>query len=591
MFRIVVLGFLATLSAGNSLATPADPIVQTPKGRVRGFRDGVQNGYFNIPFGAPPVGPLRWRPTQPAQPWSGLLDGTKPGKRCPQWSGKPRWHWGRQGKKFQDGKTFADGDEDCLNLNVYTPADAKAGDRLPVMVYLFPGGDEYGDNRASMPAIVKQGIVLVIPNYRIGVFGFMAHPQLTTEGGGRTSPNYGLYDQTEALRWVRDNISSFGGDPNNVTLFGGSAGAQNAMLQVANPFSQGLFHRAIVASAYPARRKLHDQELWGDGIARRLGCGSEGSDVLDCLRRQNFADLADAWYRVCDPTPLPNCSFEPVVDGITFVDSVPDYLETHASVPLLLNNNSQEFDVFLLYGWEMPVDATVQDFADIYYQENYQPWYPTPPQQNLLDTLSFYPVPGQVAPVPQNPTAGSAFFAFSDYMGDHTWVCNENLIAQNAASFAPPAAVYRSYLTFQGVFDWLPRPGATHMLQEAFFLEQLADSGIPSTPENLRLAEEMNAYWTNFAKYGNPNGPGLPEWPVYTPDSKQYLELNTPIAVRDHLKERECAMLDPLRTLHYYYPIPPEVFGPLPPQNPCGMNFLTGIVTHCPLDGIQLSSP
>jgi para-nitrobenzyl esterase len=576
-----------SLTATSALARGDGPVVLTRGGEVRGLDDGVQRAYLGIPYGAAPVGALRWRPTRPAPAWSGLHNGTKMGSRCPQWAGKPNFNWDndhRQGNAH--GAVYVEGQEDCLNLNVYTPSGATPGSALPVMVYLHGGGDEGGDNRQQVAALVERGVVVVVPNYRLGVFGFMGHPLLTTEGGGLTSPNYGLYDQVEALRWVRDNATVFGGDPGNVTLLGVSAGAQNTMSQLANPLARGLFHKAIVASGYISRKRLPDVELWGQAIARRLGC--EGAaDVLACLRSRSYEELTDAYFGACDPTPLPSCEFVPAIDGITLVDQAADHLRTSPTVPLIVGTNSEEFDVFLLYGWGLPPDIGVQRFANFFYQENYVPWNPTPPQQHLLDTLALYPVPGQIAPAPQNPHASTAFFALSDYLADRTWGCNANALARNASTYAAAhgtaTPVYRFYFTHKITADWLPRPGAAHAVQDAFLLKDLESWGIEPTAARLELADAVNRYWTNFAATGDPNGAGLPAWPAYEPATRAHVELDTPIRTGAMLKERECAVIDPVRAI--YDPYPPEVFGPSPPQNPCGMNWLTLVEGDCSLEG------
>jgi para-nitrobenzyl esterase len=578
------------MTAGDAGAADTDLIVQTPGGRVRGTSDGTQNRFLNIPFGQAPIGPLRWRPTQPAGPWTGVLDGTKYGNRCPQFGNLPHWNWNRMGKKYpsdQGGKTVVVGDEDCLNLNVYAPLDAQPGGKLPVMVYLFPGGDEFGDNRWDvMFPLVREGVIVVAPNYRIGVFGFMAHPQLTSEGGG-TSPNYGLYDQVEALRWVRDNIAAFGGDPGNVTLFGGSAGAFDTMSQLTNPMAQGLFQRAIVSSAADqSYLRLHDLELWGQAMAQNLGCGS--SAVLECLRKQTFTDLNNAYYEACGPTPL-RCGFSPVIDGITIADTVADYLRTHPSVPLMVGHNWREYDSFLV-GWQLPLDISAQDFANNFNDWDYLPWFGPQPQSNLLSVLSYYPLPNQCTPTPLNPRESHTWFSLGEFLTDEVFTCNANAVADSAAQYRQSAglapAVYRylmAYDAFDDGLSWLPRPSSPHMLQQAFFLQRIADRGMALTPDNVQLEKDMTRYWVNFARNGDPNGPGLPTWPVYELASKQHLELNTPIVVGDHYKERECVVVDPLRLL--YAPFPDDAFAADPPQNACGFNDFTLTGTDCSLGG------
>jgi para-nitrobenzyl esterase len=576
--------FLTVTSAAAARADDAPNIV-TRGGAVRGFHDGVQHAYLGIPYGAAPVGDLRWRPTRPAAPWSGLHNGTQWGARCPQWSAKEHWNWERRGHGYARGQFFVDGSEDCLNLNVFTPPDAAPGSALPVMVYLHGGSDEYGDNRARVGALVEQGVIVVVPNYRLGVFGFMGHPLLTAEDGGLTSPNYGLYDQVEALRWVRDNVAAFGGDPDNVTLFGVSAGAQNAMSQLANPLARGLFHKAIVASGYTSRRRLADLELWGESVARWLGC-DVAADVLGCLRSRSYEEVTDAYFGVCDTTPV-LCDFHPVIDGITLVDQAADHLRTNPTVPLIVGTNSEEYDPILLFAWGVSPDLGVQVFANVFHEDNYLPWHPAPAQSDFLATLALYPVPGQIEPPPQNPHAPSAFAALGDYMADRAWGCNALALARNASTYAAEhggaTPVYRFYFTHKIAMEWLPRAGAFHPVQDAFLRKELESWGIEPTPARLELADAMTRYWTTFARTGDPNAAGLPAWPAYEPATRAHLELDTPIRTGAMLKERECAVIDPLRAI--YEPLPPDTFGPNPPQNPCGTNWLTGVVTDCSLEG------
>src|SRR5688572_1384198 len=219
-----------------SYGTAAADVVKTTAGSVKGTATagGGIRIYKSIPYAAPPVGELRWQAPRPAIAWQGVRDATEFGPRC------------LQGQIFAD-IVFRDLSEECLTLNVWTPAKA-AGDRLPVMVWIHGGGFQAGagaEPRHDGEAFARKNVILVSINYRLGVFGFLAHPELTRESGRNASGNYGMLDQVAALRWVQDNIAAFGGDPKNVTVFGESAGSFAVSALMASPLAAGLFHRAI----------------------------------------------------------------------------------------------------------------------------------------------------------------------------------------------------------------------------------------------------------------------------------------------------------------------------------------------------------
>ena len=246
-------------------------VVATLDGPVRGVAAPSGRAFLAIPYAAPPVGPLRWRPPQPVAPWVEARDATRGGANCPQ-AAIPGS--GRQS-------------EDCLTLNVYTPPDAKAGARLPVMVWIYGGGyaigyaSQYDASRLAQ----RQHVITVAMNYRLGALGFLAHPALRAEGAG--SGDYALLDQQAALRWVRANIAGFGGDPDNVTLFGESAGGWSVCEQLASPGAQGLFQRAIIESgACTSPDSAISQaaaETGGLAMAADLGCG-DAATAAACLR-------------------------------------------------------------------------------------------------------------------------------------------------------------------------------------------------------------------------------------------------------------------------------------------------------------------
>ena len=264
----LALAVFAPVTAG---ADPAPgPVVHTSAGDIGATVEGSVVEWRAIPYAAPPVGDLRWRPPQPAAPWTGVRVSSEFAPEC-----------------IQLGVSApTEGSEDCLYLNVFAPAGTAPSDHLPVMVHLHPGGNYFVDAYHNADAFVNRGVIVVTVGYRLGVMGFAGHPALTVEGGG-SSGEYGVLDQIAALQWVQHNIVGFGGDPRNVTLFGDSAGSFDAVAIAASPLGRGLFARlaAQTEAFWPLRGKgtIADAEDIGSDVAAAVGC-SDAADVLTCLR-------------------------------------------------------------------------------------------------------------------------------------------------------------------------------------------------------------------------------------------------------------------------------------------------------------------
>ena len=316
------LATTVALLLGSILAHAQAPTITTPKGKVLGklVRNGTQKAFLGLPYAAAPVGDLRWKAPRPALSWTGIRDGTKFGARCEQ------WHvW--DDYIFQD----AGPSEDCLFVNVYTPVKANPASKLPVMVWIHGGGFIAGagsEPRYSDSPLVDRGVVLVTLNYRLGVFGFLATDELAKENGGHAG-NYGLMDMVAALKWVKENIGAFGGNANNVTIFGESAGSFAVGTLTAVPSAQGLFHKLIGESgalfngAIPMggleQRRKRDQ-TWADGT---------GANTLAELRALPVDKILDAAKN------SGSVGFSPVLDGQFLPQSVPEvYAAGHqAHVP------------------------------------------------------------------------------------------------------------------------------------------------------------------------------------------------------------------------------------------------------------------
>ena len=541
------------LAVGLTLARPEEVrgdtsnlVVHTAQGAVRGFVDGEQITFRNIPFAAPPVGSLRWRPTRPPKPWAGVRDGTQWGPMCPQYG--------------IDGLPV--GDEDCLNLNVHVPAAPSSG--LPVMVYLTPGSNTSGDNRQDLSFLVSRGVIVVTPNYRLGVFGWMGHPLLTREGGG-TSPNYGMYDQVAALRWVKKNIRAFGGDPKNVTLFGGSSGAFDAEGQLANPQANGLIAKVILESPIPFYRRLHDTEYAGAVVALNAGCGPTTDHVTACLRALSWMQLESAyeqfqygpynlaglWYGVDSPT----------VDGITVVDFPLAYIEHHGSVPMLVGYDRDELSLF--FDPLQPVAATQSELAALMYS-NWGAWRWDPFNKAVYRSLqALYPLVGQTRPAPRTAPYQSINRAYFDVGSDSLYGFYSRSLARAAAQYGDQqASVYRYVFTHtvevpadSPDYAFYQARGAFHLSQEVIYsnflsFSSLYPAGYQPTPAELVLARQMADYWTNFAKSSDPNGYSVPRWPRYFEHSDRVQILDDPIqnSAKFHSLEQDLELKLYLRT-------------------------------------------
>src|ERR1700684_3712959 len=322
------------LVAGASAApaAPSSPrtglVVTTTGGTLRGTMAGRTDEFLGIPYAAPPVGPLRWRPPQPAAPWTGIRDATAFAPHCPQ---------------PPSGFGVASTSENCLYLNVFTPADARAGARnLPVMVWIHGGAFIGGESERYHPAgLVGHGVIVVTINYRLGALGFLADAALAGHPGG-SSGNYGLMDQQAALRWVQANIRQFGGNPRDVTLSGESSGGLSVLSQLVSPGARGLFSRSIVESGtYDlTQATLATAETAGEAFAAKVGCASQTASCLRALRVSTTVDNeASAGYK-------------PDIDGTVLTQSIGPALASGQfnRVPVINGTNRDEWRLFVAQG-------------------------------------------------------------------------------------------------------------------------------------------------------------------------------------------------------------------------------------------------
>ncbi len=465
-----------------ALPLAAEVRVKTDQGVVEGSTsaDSKIRIFKGIPFAAPPVGSLRWKAPQPAAGWTGVRPAQAFGPRC------------MQGRIYGD-MVFRDQGpgEDCLYLNVWTPA-ASANARLPVMVWIYGGGFAAGaasEPRQDGEQLAKKGVVVVSLNYRLGLFGFFSHPELARESGHNSSGNYGLMDQVAALEWVHRNIAAFGGDPGRVTIFGESAGSFSVSALMASRLPRSLFQRAIGESgAYfggTLALKPHGETEKADAkFGESLGAGS-----LEALRTKPAEELLQAALKE------PASRFVPNIDGYLLTE---DVAATYAAgrqsrIPLLAGWNANEGILRMFFGKQEP---TAHNFTELVRASF----------KNKADAaLKLYPAANdEQAKRSGQDLAGDQFIAYS------TW----KWIEVQAAAKTP---VYR--YEFDQAPPIPPNPGgpsgAYHSAEIEFVFEALPSKKLPWRPEDTKLSELMSSYWSNFAKTGDPNGPGLPSWPDY----------------------------------------------------------------------------
>lgn len=500
---LVFLGLLLGMWVGGQpvLAQRSQP-VRVSTGLLMGTpgRDPSVQVFRGVPFAQPPVGEQRWQPPQPPLPWEGVRSADTFSAACMQQLAGSRPPWT---EPFMHQGTAS---EDCLYLNVWTTATD--GALRPVLVYFHGGGFSEGSGSVAVydgEALARKGLVVVTVNYRLGVFGFLAHPDLTAESGHGASGNYGLLDQVAALRWVQQHIAAFGGDPGRVAIAGQSAGAMAVYLLTASPLAKGLFHRAIIQSGPGAlaafglpstrgvARPRADAEQEGLAFAREKGASS-----LQDLRALPAASLL-----VVTGTPR---RFGPVVDG-WFLPEDPAAVYAKGQqhdVPLLTGMNADEASAFPGYG-----KTTAADF-----QRQARERYGD--QTDAF--LHLYPA----------TTDAEASTAQQHSLRDLGLTALGRLVAERAATSRTPAWLY---LHQRGI-PWPAHPefGAFHTAEVPYVFHTLDQLDRPWEPLDRHLADQMSSYWVNFVTTGNPNGTGLPTWPHVEVPSPTFLVFDQPIA-------------------------------------------------------------
>ena len=544
--RAVSAALLAALLLGGGLtaagcgggdardAASGPGVVQTAPGLISGAEtDGVWS-FLGVPYAAPPVGDLRWRPPQPTPAWDGVRSCVAYSPSCPQSSGADM-------SFFSLGET----DEDCLYLNVWTPAtagvspsgygSASPSAALPVMVFIHGGGFSSGSGALEVYAganLARLGAVVVTINYRLGPLGFLAHPELTREDPQRTSGDYGLLDQVAALEWVRDNIAGFGGDPAAVTVFGESAGGMSICDLMVSPRAEGLFARAIVESGpfdshgagMDAVRTLAEAEEAGRELSKRLGC-DEAPDELAALRAVPVGRLLAAAEKTVERVPG-GIGFGPVVDGVVLPG---DPAELFAAgkihdVDLLVGANADEANLFLM-GMRGSTTAQLTAFVRRLYE----------PHDEAV--LRLFP----------DSEHGSRAAALSKAVTVMGFVASARFAAASVAGAGGDAYLYHFSRRPPAAGDL----GAFHGLELPYVFGNSALTLDVTEGADGELSDAMMRYWISFARDGNPNEPGLPFWPRCEAGSDRCLVLDATIRAAPAPYARACDLADALRAQRF----------------------------------------
>ncbi|GAA3620761.1 carboxylesterase family protein [Nonomuraea rosea] len=474
----LVASLLAPLPAAAAQGGGDRPVARTGTGLVRGARAAGVDSFLALPYAAPPVGDLRWRAPQPAASWSGVRDAARRGNRCPVAAGS-------NGPRSET--------EDCLYLNVFRPSGTKAGRRLPVLFWIHGGGLLNGSGNQHDGSLIAQleNVVVVSVNYRLGVLGFLTHPALSAEAG--QSGNYGLLDQQAALRWVRQNIGAFGGDPRQVTIDGESAGGFSVCAHLVAPASAGLFGRGIIQSGYCGSRTVAEGEQSGTAIATTLGCPADGPTAA-CLRALSPARLVDG------------PQFTSFVHGGPVLPENPDTAVRAGRfqrVPLVVGSTRDEGRTFLQNnrGWsreryETWVRGLVGDRAGAVLAR-----YPWPAQSDQFTsaylTAAIFTDAGFLAGIGGCPT-----LHFIEALSAYTRVYGYRFDHRTGPGLTPEPAGY----------EW----GAGHAAELAYLWPSF-DNGTPIAPAfdaaERRLARDMVHYWGAFTRTGRPQARDAAGWP------------------------------------------------------------------------------
>lgn len=504
-------------------AVDAPPIYRSAVAVREGLLMGEQlEGIWvfrGIPYAQAPVGDLRWRPPQPALSWQGVREALEFGPICPQ----PEPFLGSADQEMC---------EDCLFLNIWTP-DLEPPEPLPVMVWIHGGGWTTGAGSLDIydgRHLAQRGVVLVTFNYRLGPLGFMAHPLLSAESPHGVSGNYGLLDQIQALKWVRDNIDRLGGDPHQVTLFGESAGSGSVARLLVSPQAEGLFHRAILQSGAAHGSHRHLRESWyglesmeqvGQALTTALGCDGDPHPI------QSMRHLdADSILAAAEPSQGlfgQGTRFWPVVDGWLIPDDpglLFDQRHSH-DVPVLAGTVADEGTIFI--NGQLP-PLTVRQYQQLI-EDNFEPF--------ADDVLDLFPARSFL----------ETHAALNGVVTDSAFVTPTRSLVE--AQCQRSSRVFLYHFTRAPLLAEIMSLGAFHSLEISYVFGNLEGPLFADlNPHDRQLAEAMGDYWVQFARSGDPNLDHLPFWVPYTPDARAHLKLDREIEMDWDLHAEACDLFE-----------------------------------------------
>ena len=501
---IITMLLIATvyhLNAQNSIVTDSSVIVHIENGSLEGSISKGVSSFKGIPFAAPPVGEFRWRPPQSVKAWKNVRDAKNFSKNCAQAS------FGPNGDSIATSSS-----EDCLYLNLWSPASVKKGAKLPVMVWIHGGAFMFGSGSQadfSGEQFAKQEVILVTFNYRLGRLGFFAFPSLTKEHPEESTGNFAYMDQIAALNWVKKNIASFGGDPNNVTIFGESAGGVSVQSLISIPSAKGLFSKAIIESGggrdgvltgRPIRKENADTyypvsaETIGVNFAKRYGITETNEIGLAKLRALTVAQIVDKGQER-DAAGIATYS-GPILDEKLVVETAQSFYAAGKSshVSVMIGSNSAEVPAGFVNA------RSKEELFSLFgrYKEEAKLVYDKDGQSDLAEILT---------------------------------MVNTDKVWAEPARFTASAITAKGYNAYVYLFSYVSpsmrqymRYGAGHASEIAYVFDNLRSrNGEQIHPTDKEVAKLMNTYWANFAKYGNPNSKGLPLWSKYDAKSNQLL--------------------------------------------------------------------